>query len=399
MLLLDLSHTSHTQARTGVQRVSLELRRALRAKFEVQEITHDPYARTWRPLQSWEQENLDRDAQPGKKRGASWPLSAQLRGWWQHRTAPRSPTQDIPPGAKAVIFPEVFTAKTAAQLPSLFSAISVPKIAVFHDAIALRLPELTPPGTVARFPAYLDELRQFDGIAAVSEDSRQSLLDYWQWAGWRSVPDVITLPLGCDHLASKDTPVASASSRDLPKILSVGSIEGRKNHLTLVNACEKLWSQGIKFELEIIGGLQRETGIAAMNRIHSLQREGRPLFYRGWLSDAALREAYASAAFTVYPSIMEGFGLPVWESLLQGKPCVCSHTGAVAETARDGGCVMTNTLDADALATAISTLLTDQTQLSLLTEAARARRPNRWQDYADRMENWIQTLDTSDKTG
>ncbi|MCC5023692.1 MAG: hypothetical protein J6386_13340 [Candidatus Synoicihabitans palmerolidicus] len=47
-----------------------------------------------------------------------------------------------------------------------------------HDAIALRLPELTPPGTVGRFPSYVAELRAFDGIAAVSEDSRQSLIDY-----------------------------------------------------------------------------------------------------------------------------------------------------------------------------------------------------------------------------
>jgi glycosyltransferase involved in cell wall biosynthesis len=399
MLLLDLSHTSHSHARTGVQRVSLELRRALRAKFEVQEITHDPYTRTWRPLQNWEQANLDRNVRPGKKRGASWPFSAQLRGWWQHRTAPRSPIQDIPSPAQAIIFPEVFTTKTAAQLPNLFSAIPAPKIAVFHDAIALRLPELSPPGTVARFPAYLEELRQFDGIAAVSEDSRQSLLDYWQWAGWGSGPEVIALPLGCDHLSSHDTPAATTNSRILPRVLSVGSIEGRKNHLTLVNACEKLWSRGQEFELELIGGLQRETGLTAMHRIQSLQREGRPLFYRGWVSDAALHEAYASAAFTVYPSIMEGFGLPVWESLRHGKPCVCSSTGAVAETAHGGGCVMTNTLDPDSLAEAISTLLSDQTELSLLTETARARRPNRWQDYAERMERWIQTLATPVKTG
>lgn len=399
MLLLDLSHTSHTPARTGVQRVALELRRALRAHFEVQEITHDPHAHSWRPLQHWEQQHLDRNTKPGKKRGASWPLSAQFRGWWQHRTAPRGPTQDLPPAIRGIIFPEVFTAKTAAHLPALFSAVPAPKVAVFHDAIALRLPELSPPGTVARFPAYLEELRQFDGIAAVSEDSRQSLLDYWQWAGWGPGPEVITLPLGCDHLFSPEKSAPATNALRLPRVLSVGSIEGRKNHLTLVNACEKLWSQGQKFELEIIGGLQRETGATAMHRILSLQRAGRPLFYRGWLSDAELRESYAAATFTVYPSIMEGFGLPVWESLLHGKPCVCSQSGAVAETARAGGCVMTDTLDTDSLAGAISTLLHDQYQLESLTQVARARRPNRWPDYADRMASWIQTLPHPGKTG
>jgi glycosyltransferase involved in cell wall biosynthesis len=399
MLLLDLSHTSHTQARTGVQRVALELRRACRATLDVQEITHDPYEKTWRPLQEWELTSLDRPAAAAKKRGASWPLQAQFRGWWQHRTRTNPRVADFPSPVSGIVFPEVFTVRTARALPGLFSALTVPKVALFHDAIALRLPELSPPNTVARFPSYLEELRQFDGIAAVSEDSRQSLLDYWKWAGWKENPEVITLPLGCDHLALPPPQAIPHRAKPVLKILSVGSLEGRKNHLTLLQACEKLWTGGQQFELEIMGGLQRETGAAAFALIGELQRSGRALTYRGWLSDSDLVNAYESADFTVYPSLMEGFGLPVWESLLRGKPCICTDRGAVAETARGGGCLTVDTCDRAALAESIASLLNDQSRLAELTAAARARQPNRWSDYASELNSWISTLPTKRNLG
>ncbi len=392
MLLLDLSHTSHSAARTGVQRVALELRKALRAVGDVEEITHDPHAQTWRPLQAWERSSLDQPAVAAKKRGATWPLRAQVSGWWRRQARSHTPVTDFPSNVSGLIFPEVFTIRTARALPSLFDAISAPKVAIFHDAIALRLPEFSPPGTVARFPAYLEELRQFDGIAAVSEDSRQSLLDYWQWAGWGPGPEVITLPLGCNHLATSSPEVNQTSASPPLRILSVGSLEGRKNHLTLLNASEILWNAGQRFELDLIGGLQRETGVTALARIEALQRAGRPLTYRGWVNDDALIAAYRSATFTVYPSLMEGFGFPVWESLLHGKPCICSDQGAVAETARSGGCELVDTRNVAALAECIGRLLSDPNRLESLTVAAQKRRPSRWIDYARELTTWLATL-------
>ncbi len=392
MLLLDLSHTSHSRARTGVQRVALELRRALRAATALTAITHDPHAREWRPLQAWELASLDAPPAPARRRGTSWPLSAQVRGWCRGRgrSLAGSAVTGLPIGPRAVVFPEIFTTRTAGALPALFKQVAAPRVAVFHDAIPLRLPELSPPSTVGRFPAYLDELRAFDGIAAVSEDSRQSLLDYWAWAGADCHPPVIALPLGTDHL-STDRPAAAVPS-GRPLVLCVGSLEGRKNHLTLLQAAERLWAGGHDFDLELIGGLQRETGAAAHDLLQRLQASGRPLHYRGWLSDTELTAAFHRCAFTVYPSLLEGFGLPVWESLLHGKPCICSDRGAIAETARDGGCLTTRTDDPVALADALSSLLRSPDQLSTLTQAARARRPRPWSAYAAELLDWIDGL-------
>ena len=75
-ILIDLTHTSHTRARTGIQRVARSLHTALGS--DARAITYDPHARTWRPLEPWETQSLT--AAPSEKRGTTWPLSAQLRG-------------------------------------------------------------------------------------------------------------------------------------------------------------------------------------------------------------------------------------------------------------------------------------------------------------------------------
>ncbi|MEI6051612.1 MAG: hypothetical protein WCQ44_02820, partial [Opitutaceae bacterium] len=77
-LLLDLSHTSHTSARTGIQRVARSLWRELGESARA--ITYDPHQRTWRALDSWEKDNLAADSF-SSKRGATWPLPARLRGY------------------------------------------------------------------------------------------------------------------------------------------------------------------------------------------------------------------------------------------------------------------------------------------------------------------------------
>jgi glycosyltransferase involved in cell wall biosynthesis len=391
-VLLDLTHTSHTHARTGIQRVTRSLHAALGP--DAVAITHDPHSRTWRPLEPWETALLAL-ASTAKKRGAAWPLSAQLRGRFRRLLRPSSspalsPRLSALLPSSGLLVPEVFSAQTAAALPALLAAATGPRIAVFHDAIALKFPELTPPKTVARFPAYLVELLAFDGIAANSEDSRDTLRDYWRWLGVAHPPPIEAIPLGVDpvcHVLRDKLPTPS-----VPTVLSVGSLEGRKNHVALLEACEHLWSTGARFELRLIGLAQPQTGRAALARLRTLQAAGRPLHYDGPATDAALASAYATCAFTVYPSLIEGFGLPVIESLAHGKPCVCSARGALGESARGGGCLALASVDAASLATAVGRLLTAPAELAGLAAAARARRFRTWPDYAAALTAWMRTV-------
>jgi len=395
-LLLDLTHTSHTGARTGIQRVARSLHSALGTRAVA--ITHDPYAETWRELDETERATLATRGGASTGRGAQWPLGEKIRGrlqcWLGNQSAIRIPASAMENG---LLVPAVFSPATADALPALLAAVRGPRVALFHDAIALKFPELTPVKTVARFPAYLRELLQFDGVAAVSEESRQSLVDYWQWLGLSAAqtPPVQAIPLGVDP-ASNPIGYINRSPGAPAVVLSVGSIEGRKNHLALLDAAEKLWADGKKFELRLIGLAHPQTGRAALERVRELQAVGRPLRYDGPVDDATLDRAYADCAFTVYPSLVEGFGLPVLESLARGKPCVCSRRGALGESARGGGCVTLEVMDVAGIAAAIDSLLTSPAEFDRHAAAARARTLKTWAAYAEELTTWMRNLPRRD---
>jgi len=385
---LDLTGTAHTTAHTGIQRVCRALPTALRAAgASPLAVTHDPFAGGWRPLAGWEKINLAART-PARRRRARWPWSARLAGWGSRLLASGTAA---PPPANALLVPEIFSPGTCRALPDLFKRIRGPRVALFHDAIALRLPELTPPGTVGRFPGYLRELLAFDGIAAVSEDSRLSLVDYWRWAAFTHCPPVVAIPLGIDP-APAAPPTSSNQASGIPTILSVGSLEGRKNHLALLAACETLWDRGARFQLHLIGLAQVQTGRTALARVHQLQAAGRPLRYDGPVGEDALQAAYRECAFTVYPSLMEGFGLPVLESLGHGKPCVCSNRGALGESARGGGCVALDTVDAASLTAALAHLLDRPDERDRLAAAATTRVFKTWPAYAVELLDWMHGL-------
>lgn len=385
MLCFDATHTSHTAAQTGIQRVCRSLFAALQDQGRVGPVCYDPHLIGWRPLAAGELAVLsDRSGGTGKSRGAKWTLSQKIAGAGR-RWLNKKPGL---PRANGLICPELFSAKVGARLPELWPAVTGPRVAIFYDAIPLKFPELTPTGTVGRFPVYLRELLQFDGVAAISEDSAASLRDYWRWLGVAQVPEVHAIPLGLDLFQVKPEPVAGGISR----VLSVGTIEGRKNHLALLEAAEILWRDGLKFELELIGLPRADTAAPALAKIGSLRAAGHPLAFHGSVSEASLHHAYARASFTVYPSLIEGFGLPVLESLQHGKPCVCSARGALGEVARGGGCLALDTVDAASLAAAIRRLLANSDELAALGAAARQRTYRTWREYAVQLTSWMATL-------
>ena len=380
--LIDLSHTSHTTARTGVQRVVRSLHQALGARAVP--VCFDPYGCAWRPLEDWELANL-LPGDPALGRGSRWPLGARARGTFRRISGGNPP---LPSASSGLIVPEIFSGETARALPALLRTSPGPHVAIFHDALALQFPELTPSSTVARFPSYLKELLAFDGIAAVSEFSRAALLDYWDWLGLRSTPPVASLPLGIDT-PPEFSPVPPG---DLPVVLSVGSLAGRKNHLALLEACETLWAGGARFQLRLVGIAHPKTGRAALERIESLRAAGRPVRYDGPVGEDVLESAYRECSFTVYPSLAEGFGLPVAESLARGRPCICRGDGALVETAAGGGCVVVDTALPGELASAIGGLLSSPSALASLETAARGRRFKSWSRYADELVAWMGTL-------
>lgn len=384
MLLFDTTHTSHSHAQTGIQRVCRSLFAELSMTRPTTGVCHDPYLKAWRPLNAGELRRMRPGRPAADTRGSAWSLRQRLAG----RTRRWLSAGPALPDAQGLICPEFFSAKVGSKLAEILPRATGPRIALFHDAIPLQFPEMTPPGTVARFPAYLRELLLFDGVAANSEASAACLREYWCWLGVANPPPVMAIPLAI----SPNHPVNDDRRPGPPRVLCVSTIEGRKNHLALLEACEMLWAEGVKFELQLVGMGRADTAGRALARMAELRRAGRPLLHHDTADDEELHAAYAQAAFTVYPSLIEGFGLPVLESLQHGKPCICSNQGALGELIPGGGCVGLPSVDATHLADAIRRLLQNPAALAALAAQARARKFKMWPDYARELTAWMATL-------
>src|SRR3546814_18021094 len=97
-----------------------------------------------------------------------------------------------------------------------------------------------------------------------------------------------------------------------------------REFVSLVNT-----GQAKGWRLELIGNLNQ----ALRDELHSLMKACPSVVWLGNCADSELKQAYADCAFTVFPRVEEGFGLPVAVSLWYGKPCLCADFGPMAEVA------------------------------------------------------------------
>ena len=171
------------------------------------------------------------------------------------------------------------------------------------------------------------------------------------------------------------------------RLLCVGSLEPRKNHRGLLKALAWLVAQGEPQRephvvLQLVGWANDSRVVAMVRRAQAI---GLPLHWDGEADDAALRAYYQQADLCVYPSLEEGYGLPVAESLWLGRPCLSGVNGALAEHAEAGGCMAIDMASWRALALALAQLLQDPDQLVRLQAELSARPLRSWREYAAAM--------------
>lgn len=259
--------------------------------------------------------------------------------------------------------------------------------AIFHDAIPLRHPGITWPKSVARHPGYMKTLARFDRIWAVSASSRDDLLGFWRWQGVESPPPVEVLALGADFdgAARGQRPAPSPAGR--PVLLCVGILEPRKNQAFLLDVAADLWDEGLDFELRLVGRVNPHFGRPIAGRVRELRRRYSGLSHAEALDDAGLAGAYAAATATVFPTIAEGCGLPLLESLWRGVPCVASDLAPLRENAAAGGCLLVATGDRPAWVAALREVLTDPDRREKLGAEARSRPLPTWAQAAGTLQS------------
>lgn len=150
-------------------------------------------------------------------------------------------------------------------------------------------------------------------------------------------------------------------------ILFVGTIEPRKNILTLLYAYEKLdETLRAKYALVLVGG-EGWKDDEIKKRIESLQHKNFKIIQTGYVSNEEKSALYEKASLYVQPSHYEGFGMPVLEAMSYGKPVLCSNISVFHEVAGDAA-IFFDKDNPSALASILADLLTNPAKLTELSK-------------------------------
>jgi glycosyltransferase involved in cell wall biosynthesis len=167
----------------------------------------------------------------------------------------------------------------------------------------------------------------------------------------------------------------------------VGTIEPRKNVLTILQAFELLWASGVDAELTLIGRTEQSARheIAAVDRLAGERR----FKYLGHVDDTTVRNVLRTVRATIFVSAAEGFGIPPFESLTHGVPVIVSPDLPSLNLLPGGGRITLTEVSPHALATAVKELLDDVVAARLWKEAAELTIPT-WRDLALNIGAWAQ---------
>lgn len=245
------------------------------------------------------------------------------------------------------------------------------RIVTIHDAIPLHHPEYQPLLTRLVFRTFLPQTRRTaDGVITVSHHAASDLVSWLHLDPER----LVVTPLGVDApspdalLPSIEPPAFDAWGVRPPYFLFVGAVSPRKNLARLLQAFARVKAHHPTVQLVLAGPETAERT--------RLLRESGPLAKAvavpGYVDAERLHQLYRGAVAVVYPSLYEGFGLPVLEAMAHGCPVITSNVSALPEVAGDAALLVDPT-SADEIARAMEQVLIDPSGRQALIRKGRAR--------------------------
>jgi alpha-1,3-rhamnosyl/mannosyltransferase len=206
-------------------------------------------------------------------------------------------------------------------------------------------------------------LRRAAALPCISDATRADLVRLFP----ATTAKASTIPLAADPAFGAPVAAPGHPSLDAPYVLAVGTLEPRKNLERLLAAWNALGDEGrAGHVLALVGPIGWDaTPILEAAREHGARLLGR-------VSEEELRALYAGAAAFAYPSLYEGFGLPVLEAMAAGTPVLTSSISSLPEVAGDAA-VLVDPRDAGAIADGLRRLLADRALAASLAERGRAR--------------------------
>jgi len=299
-----------------------------------------------------------------------------------------------------------FASLKLAETPALFHAthptalkvVGCPNIVTIHDIVPLRLPYATLDDKKLLLNMLRALCREADHIVTVSEFSRRDIISYFGISEDRitNTYQSVSAPAAFAERTDDEVDADLRNAFDLglrDYFLFFGAIEPKKNIGRLVDAYA---ASGVKSPLVIAGALgwQYETDVERIEdeRFTRFQIEGGSISKQKrvrrlpYVPYAQLISLIKGARAVVFPSIYEGFGLPVLEAMSLGTPVICSNVSSLPEVAGDAA-LLVDPMDTQALSRAIRAVDADADLRAELSkrgrEQAKLFSPEK---YAERME-------------
>ncbi|MBV7550533.1 glycosyltransferase family 4 protein [Pseudomonas sp. PDM26] len=212
-------------------------------------------------------------------------------------------------------------------------------VSVIYDLIPLTHPQFYDTRLVQVFNEWFDWITQTaDGYVAISATVRDQVRDELQhrlgsakaselWFDYFHLGSELDLR---EVNAAVEPRLSRLFATPEPVFLMVSTIEPRKNHDYLLDAFERAWAAGSKVRLCIAGRVGWKCD-ALLARVRNHPQLNQRLFMFNDLSDTSLEHAYTHASSLVFPSFVEGFGLPLVEAMQRGLPAMGSDIAVFRE--------------------------------------------------------------------
>lgn len=242
-----------------------------------------------------------------------------------------------------------------------------PLVVSVHDVIPMLFPRLFNRIHGLTFRAFAARnIARADAVIASSEHTRRDL---------EKVLPVSTGKTRVVHLAGQSLDLAQRSEAGertaQPYILSVATLEPRKNHVALLDAFHHLRERGIALRLVLTGSSGWRNG--TIYKHPALDLYGDDIVFTGVVSRTQLADLYRSALAFVYPTLYEGFGMPALEALAAGVPTIVGRNSCLPEVLGDAAYYVSAHPTGAEIAKAVESLVTDRDLHSALSSKGRQR--------------------------
>lgn len=268
-----------------------------------------------------------------------------------------------------------------------------------HDLIPIYARETCDQGTSEVFQAFLHKaFRYVDGFLSVSINTAKDIARYTRSISV-SCPPIYVTQNGSSF--NEFFQAESIEKEGTPKnyVLFVSTIEGRKNHQLIFRIWQELMNEGVDVPSVICVGRLGWRANEFLQQLVSTRYLNGKFRILSDISDSELDMLYGNAMFTVYPSLYEGWGLPVGESLVKGKICVTTRNSSLPEV---GGQFAVYIDPSDIISTkqTIQKLIEDSDYRYDLEEKIRTSyQPIRWAEVSSRIIASVLEIASTVKAG